>query len=579
MTIDLIGSEICNYQVVKLIGEGGMATVWRGEHPMLGKTVAIKVLDPLLARDQKLVQRFLDEARIQIDLKHPNIVATENFSDDPLAMVMEFVEGSSLDERIGRRAGPVPVQKALPLMMKIMEAVGHAHQHGVIHRDIKPANILVTPDGTVKVTDFGIAKILGGHGLTQTGAAMGTAAYMSPEQIKGAKNVDARSDIYSLGITFYEMLVGQTPFEGDPDTESDFELRRAQVSHPPPDPRSLCPAIPDAVAEVVLKALEKDPAQRPQTVEELSVTLVTAAGGTPIVGNGTSAGIPQPADSVRPPTVPHLAPTVIETESKKIPPTLFSAGSHPAPSTTNAGEGSRFPMIAVGVIGGILAISLVVGLLMLFLGSDDELPSGESSTEPAGLALHAENRDRAEKVLPSEGNHRAEQAHREVVSDGHEPSEEEGTSRQVWERCCFDHYQENIAWLPREWLDSRTGRLRTSSHPSLKARCHRYSAGWIPADGSADQWECGGAPPQSSRDRLRPTKGNGTSRHTWERCCYEHYQVNIAWLPREWIDRRTGRLRTSSHPFLKTRCHRYPAGWTPTDDSVDRWECGSAPPP
>ena len=324
MSIDLIGEEILGYRVVELVGEGGMATVWRAEHNLLKRNVAIKVLDPLLARDSDLVQRFIDEAQIQIDLRHQNIVAIENFSSDPLAMVMEYVEGRTLDEMIGREVGPIPVDKALPLMIQVLEAIGLAHSKGVVHRDLKPANILVTTDDMVKVMDFGIAKILGGSRLTRTGTSMGTAAYMSPEQIKGAKDVDERSDIYSLGITFYEMLAGRTPFEGSSQTESDFEIRMAQVQQEPPDPRTFYPAIPDSVVEVVLKALSKEPAERHQNIDELRAELNGATTGDVTVRASFESAVPDRSSSLN-----RLAPeersSVVSNRREELEPAVLDA--------------------------------------------------------------------------------------------------------------------------------------------------------------------------------------------------------------------------------------------------------------
>ena len=262
MAVDLTGREILGYTVAGAIGDGGMATVWRAEHPTLGLTAALKVLDPMLARDKALVGRFADEARLQVQLRHDHIVRVENFTTDPPAMLMEFVEGDSLADVIRSQTGPIPFRRALPLMRQILSAVAFAHQHGVVHRDLKPANVLVTSDGTAKVTDFGIAKIVGGAGRTRTGITLGTPAYMAPEQVQGAKYVDERADVYALGVTFYEILAGRPPFQGDTETQGDFAVMQAQVATPPPDPRTFYAEIPGPVVDVLFTALAKAPEQR-----------------------------------------------------------------------------------------------------------------------------------------------------------------------------------------------------------------------------------------------------------------------------------------------------------------------------
>ena len=283
MAEDLRGTEILGFRIIELLGEGGMASVWKAEHTAIERTAAIKFLDLLLARDSGIVERFRVEANLQSKLQHPNIVAVQNFSLDPLAMVMEFVDGRSLAQIISHEVGPIPLQRALPYMRGILAAVEHAHDQGVVHRDLKPSNVMVAHDGAVKVTDFGIAKVLSGARVTRTGATLGTAVYMSPEQIRG-KGVDARSDIYSLGITFYEMLAGRPPFTEEAHTDSDFELKTAHVNDPPPDPRQFYKVIPQEVVSVVLRALAKTPSDRYQDAGQLREALEVAArseGGRP----------------------------------------------------------------------------------------------------------------------------------------------------------------------------------------------------------------------------------------------------------------------------------------------------------
>ena len=219
-------------------------------------------------------------ARIQINLRHPGIVRvlTATTRSEVLALVMEYIEGRTLADVIGREMGPIPTERALPLMRQILAALEHAHDQGVIHRDIKPSNILVAEDGTVKVMDFGIAKVVHGADLTRTSSTLGTAAYMSPEQIRGARDVDVRSDIYSVGVTFYEMLAGRTPFdtEGVPFADNDYRIKDAHVNKPPPDPREFYPAIPAAVVAVLMKALAKSPEERYQVVGQMTGALEAA---------------------------------------------------------------------------------------------------------------------------------------------------------------------------------------------------------------------------------------------------------------------------------------------------------------
>ena len=317
-TPDLTGTQVMGYRLERPIGEGGMASVWLATHPTLAKRAAVKVLDPLLTRQATLVERFLAEARIQVHLVHPNIVRVENVSTEPLAMVMEYVEGRPLSESIGRSAGPVPLTGALPILRQVLSAIEYAHAQGVVHRDVKPANVILTPDGVAKVMDFGIAKILTGGGSTRTGTSMGTPAYMAPEQIQGAKDVDARADIYALGVMLYEVVTGRRPFDSGEDEGSDFRLMSAQVNDAAPDPRTFCPDVPEAVAAVILKALEKDPSKRHPTVAALAEALEATVDGAE--GLAVPVAVPAPA----PPTP--AAPTRYEA------PESPARADEPAPS-------------------------------------------------------------------------------------------------------------------------------------------------------------------------------------------------------------------------------------------------------
>ena len=262
---DLSGTEIGDYLLVRKLGQGGMGTVYEGRHTTIEQRVAIKVLAKELAGDEYAQSRFRLEGSIQASHTHPNIVRvlTATSKGGQTAMVMEHVEGLSLD-RVLENRGRLPLEEALHLFRQVIDAVGFAHDHGVIHRDIKPSNIMVMADGTAKVMDFGIAKQAGGKRLTRTGATLGTPLYMSPEQVIGARDVDHRTDVYSLGVALYEALTGQTPFEGmDAETtDSDFLIKRAIVDDVPPDARTLVPNLPSQIAEALIKAMAKQPATR-----------------------------------------------------------------------------------------------------------------------------------------------------------------------------------------------------------------------------------------------------------------------------------------------------------------------------
>ena len=266
------GDRVLSYIVDRELGEGGMGTVFLGRHTVLNQQVAIKALSPLLSRDQALRERFIQEANIQAGLRHPGIVQvlTAEMEGEQPSLVMEYIDGKSLSQVLELR-GALPIDDALKIMEQVLSAVGYAHRQGVIHRDLKPSNVMVMASGEAKVTDFGIAKVLGSTKLTRTGTAMGSAHYMSPEQIRRPETVDARSDIYSLGCVFYEVLTGRPPF-GEKDasgTESDYEVKTAHVTETAPALETVKSGIPAWLAKLVMSMLEKEPDQRPSNCEEI----------------------------------------------------------------------------------------------------------------------------------------------------------------------------------------------------------------------------------------------------------------------------------------------------------------------
>jgi serine/threonine protein kinase len=269
--------QIRDYKLLQKLGEGGMGTVYLADDIMLERKVAIKVLNPLLTKDSHFTERFRNEAKVQASLVHPHIVALYNYfrEGDNYCMVMEYVEGVTLKQLIAN-TGPLPEQKVVWILNQTLEAVGFAHKKGIIHGDIKPSNILITKDNTVKILDFGIAKILQDKGLTKTGTKLGTVYYMSPEQIKALRDIDHRTDIYSIGVTLYEMLSGRIPFNVD--TDSDFEIMNEIVSGEIKDPREIYPHISGWLVDVLFASVEKDRDKRIQSTDEFINKLLAKEG-------------------------------------------------------------------------------------------------------------------------------------------------------------------------------------------------------------------------------------------------------------------------------------------------------------
>jgi serine/threonine protein kinase len=264
----MIGQTILNYQIISLLGEGGMGTVYLAEHVKLGRKVAIKVLLPHFVKNELVRSRFINEAKLMSNLHHPNIVTLYDYHEDEngLSLIMELVEGKPLDEYIQEVTGPIQEKEAIQLMKQALEGFGYAHLQGLIHRDIKPSNLIVTKDKVIKILDFGIAKLVSdlGSKLTKTGSHIGTVYYMSPEQVRG-KELDLRSDIYSLGITFYQMLTGFCPYEG---LTTEFDVFNKIVGEELPDPRTIYPGISEHMCHVIQKATSKDADERFQTCAE-----------------------------------------------------------------------------------------------------------------------------------------------------------------------------------------------------------------------------------------------------------------------------------------------------------------------
>ncbi len=259
----MLGSLIGKYKILRLIGEGGMATVYEAEHEMLGTKVAIKVLNPILSANTQIKERFRNEAKLMASLDHPNITKVIDFNEQPhqLSIIMEYLNGEDLNDKI-KRNGALSEKDTVEVFSQTLSAFQYAHEKGIVHRDIKPSNIFILQDGRVKILDFGIAKLFGqGNEMTQTGTQMGTPIYMSPEQVKADKSIDHRSDIYSLGVTMYFAINGKPPYNSN--TDSQFDIFSKIVYEPLPNLSA------DSIFNhSIVKACQKDREKRFQSCQE-----------------------------------------------------------------------------------------------------------------------------------------------------------------------------------------------------------------------------------------------------------------------------------------------------------------------
>ena len=343
------------YEVESRLGEGGMATVFGGSDRLLGRKVAIKVLARQYAKDRTAVERFRREAQAAAGLNHPNVVSVfDTGSDDGVHyIVMERVEGRTLADII-RNEGALPPSRAADIAAGVCRALSSAHEKGMVHRDVKPGNVLLTPEGGVKVADFGIARVASVDTLTATGSVMGTASYLSPEQARGG-SIDARSDIYSLGCVLYEMLTGTRASGG----ETPLSIAYKHVEEEPEPPSSLNPAVPPELEAVVEKAMAKDPDDRYGSAAEMARDLGEAAPTAPLEPTAAVAQVER--TDVLP--VSPQGPTSTE----------------PLPSMVTRDVGRRWwPFAAVA--GALAALALA---LALTLGRENPLPTASPSSTPS----------------------------------------------------------------------------------------------------------------------------------------------------------------------------------------------------
>ncbi len=387
------GGSIGQYRILRKLGEGGMGTVWIGEHTLLGRRAAIKVLLPALSANQGMVQRFFNEARAVTAVADPGIVQVFDFGFDGSGsayIVMELLEGEPMDVRL-RRIGRFSTIDSLRLMRQVATSLAAAHGKGVIHRDLKPENLFIVGDPAVtggerpKILDFGIAKLNSdepGKFKTRTGVLMGTPVYMSPEQCRGTANIDHRSDVYALGCVLFTMLCGRPPFDG----EGTGDIIIAHVRDAPPRPSSQVPGIPAELDALVLRCLEKDPANRFQSMAEMAQALhqiesalfAYPAGGyatPPPIGLLAATPTPMYGAAMTPP--PPLAGAVT---------TLESASGQGGTTGIVQGGGRRRSVL---VIGTIAALAIGGGALAVMRSGGDDGDGGGGTPGGNGAASAA----------------------------------------------------------------------------------------------------------------------------------------------------------------------------------------------
>jgi len=404
----VIGKTVGNYKILAQIGEGGMGAVFLAEHPLIGKKVAVKVLHAELSRVQDAVSRFFTEARAVNAIGHENIIDIADFGSTPEGetyFIMELLEGDTLAQRM-RRTGPMQLPLANEIMTQVCSALSAAHAHGIVHRDLKPDNIFLCQRGGrdtfVKVLDFGIAKLIvdtPGSAKTRTGVVIGTPHYMSPEQCTGKGIIDARSDIYSVGLILYEMLTGRLPFEA----ESFAELLVAHLTQAPTPPRALNYGIPDYVQTVILRCLEKDRDKRYSTIDEVSAALIsgspgavagmeapTAVGMPPMTGSapapiGATVAVPTPVTGV--PLATAVAPV---TATPPIPQTTMTASAGQMETTAGSvappPKKSIMPLALASAVGG---LAIVAAAILLTRGADQTKQPAEAAAAAAPAPVEA----------------------------------------------------------------------------------------------------------------------------------------------------------------------------------------------
>jgi serine/threonine protein kinase len=369
MTQEAVGTRKGDYEILALLGVGGMGQVYKVRNVLSDRIEAMKVLLPNLADQKMLADRFIREIKVLAGLHHANIaeLRTALTIDNQLVMIMEFVEGATLSSRV--QQGGIPYGQALGYIQQVLAALSYAHSRKIIHRDIKPANMMLTPEGVVKLMDFGIARQDGDVTLTTANSTVGSIAYMSPEQVKG-EPVDARSDLYSVGVSLYELVTGQRPFQGD----TGFSIMRAHLETMPKPPVEIRPELPVAISDLILMAVAKEPAKRFQSADAFSRAICSVL---PIVdGTAASQAMSTTPQAVTGPASASAATAVSNAafQATQVAPSIPSvrppsqaaaAMRAPSPSSATPSPEMRVPPPANNYRGFYIALGALIVLVVL----------------------------------------------------------------------------------------------------------------------------------------------------------------------------------------------------------------------
>ncbi len=364
------GENVGPYRIVEQLGSGGMATVFKAYHASLDRYVAIKVLHPAFKQDPNFLSRFQREARIVAKLQHPAIVPVYDFNEhngQPY-LVMRFIEGETLKARLSK--GDLPLHEVVRILHPVGEALQYAHGQGVLHRDVKPSNILLTPDGQVFLADFGLARIAqAGESTLSQDALVGTPQYISPEQARGDSDLDARTDVYSLGVVMYELLIGRVPYQAD----TPYAVIHDHIYAPLPLPRSIKPGFPETLERVLLKALAKERDDRYASVTELlaafetaAQTIISEAPTQTLAPEAQRSGLAEQPAVVTPPVVPVAIPTVAAAELQAV-----SPGLKPKSKKT------------LWIVLGVVAAAIIVAVIALLVVSNNQPAPPPVAQQPA----------------------------------------------------------------------------------------------------------------------------------------------------------------------------------------------------